>query len=94
MDVSQSTFNQSTEYLVHYGFFEALMTRNGFKLVKVGQFQHEYAAYKGVRLEADEKELSFLNKYFIFEKVEHVKVVVSSTKFSVKRVGSAIIKPT
>jgi hypothetical protein len=91
IDVSQSTFNQSTEYLVHYGFFEKLLARNGFRLVRLVPFKQEYAGFKGA-MQEDEKELSFLNKYFIFEKVEHVKVVVTTAKFSVARIGSLTIK--
>jgi hypothetical protein len=91
IDVSQSTFNQSTEYLVHYGYLEGLLARNGFRLVRLVPFQQEYAGYKAALAE-DEKELSFLNKYFIFEKVEHVKVVVTTTKFTVARIGAVTIK--
>jgi hypothetical protein len=67
------------------------LARNGFRLVRLVPFQQEYAGYKAVLAE-DEKELSFLNKYFIFEKVEHVKVVVTTTQFSVARIGAVTIK--
>lgn len=80
VDVSQSTFNQNREYLVHFGFFEQVMHRCGFVTEEIGSFEDFYTPYqlKNPPLDAKEQKLSFLNKFFVFRKATYVDISTES----------------
>jgi len=89
IDVSQSTFNQNREYLVHFGYFEQLMNRCGFVTEEIGGFDELYGAYQSKNPPLDDKEqrLSFLNRYFVFRKTAYVDISIESG-FKVERAGA------
>jgi hypothetical protein len=78
--VFQDSINtENDEYLVHFKYFERLMTDYGFKLVQLNSFETYYKAYKKEvkeskkkSLSKEEKKISFLNKAFVFEKINDV----------------------
>lgn len=81
IDVFQSTFTYSKEYLVNFDYFTEVMTQHGFRLRNSKHFnQYDHASFG---LSDADKELSFLNRSFIFE---HVQLV--ETGFSVVKVGT------
>jgi len=73
VQVSQSTFNSATEWLVNFDFFETVMMKAGFQKVIVEPFGKVYPEYEkmGATLSDVEKKLSFLNKFFVFKKTSH-----------------------
>ena len=73
IQVSQSTFNSATEWLVNFDYFETVMVKAGFQKVVVEPFSKVYAEYEkfGASLTEVEKKLSFLNKLFVFKKTAH-----------------------
>ena len=89
IDVSQSTFNQNREYLVHFGFFQDVMQKCGFTRISMHHFDSVYSDYAATNLElnASEQELSFKNMYFVFQKTSTVDIDVEQAKFRVERVG-------
>ena len=79
IDVYQESINQSIrEYLVNFTFLEKTMVLYGFKLVDnlsikgIGSFE---SLWKDQPLSNEEKNISFLNNYFIFQKVLDVDIV-------------------
>lgn len=90
IDVFQESINQSiTEYLVNFDFFIRIMENYGFSLMKptdnhyfnnsIDSFEvihNKYTSANGepIQLSDSEKQLSFLNKYFIFQKIVNVNV--------------------
>ena len=66
IDVSQKTFNTSTEYLVDYQGLTTLLLKRGFKLVELQSFR---AYYTEDLLNENEKSISFMNNVFIFQKI-------------------------
>jgi hypothetical protein len=66
IDVSQKTFNLTTEYLVDYQGLTTLLLKRGFKLVEMQSFR---AYYSEDLLSENEKKISFMNNVFIFEKI-------------------------
>ena len=88
IDVSQSTFNQNREYLVHFGYFEQVMHQCGFVTEEIGGFDEFYGTYqtKNPALDDKEQKLSFLNRYFVFRKTSYVDIVPDS-KFKVDLAG-------
>ncbi len=63
-----------TEYLVNFDFFENILTKKmGFKKIYIKNFKDFYKLY-GKKLSAEEKNLSYLNNAFIFEKVSDVDI--------------------
>lgn len=73
IQVSQSTFNSATEWLVNFDYFETVMLKAGFQKVAVEPFSKIYEEYQkmGALLTENEKKLSFLNKLFVFKKTTH-----------------------
>jgi hypothetical protein len=88
IDVSQSTFNQNREYLVHFSYFEQVMHKCGFVTEEMGGFEDFYGAYQATNPSLDEKDqkLSFLNRYFVFRKTTYVDIKLDSG-FQVDLVG-------
>lgn len=72
IDVFQSTFVGTEEYLVNFKFFEAIMFSRGFHLVDIRPFTTYYN--ESFALSASDKKASFLNRAFIFKKIEHVPI--------------------
>ena len=80
--VFQDSINtENDEYLVHFKYFERLMLEYGFKLIHLNSFETYYKEYtkqlpkeesKKKRLTDEEKQISFLNKAFVFQKVNDV----------------------
>jgi hypothetical protein len=66
IDVSQSTFNPTTEYLVDFHGLTSLMLKRGFRIVSVESFR---AFYTEDVLSPIEKQLSFMNNVFVYQKV-------------------------
>jgi len=64
--------NENDEYLVHFKYFERLMVEYGFKLLHLTSFETYYKDYKPRGLSKAEKQISFLNKAFVFQKVSDV----------------------
>ena len=78
IDVYQESINQSfREYLVSFPFLEKVMQLYGFKLVHdisikgIGSFE---SLWTDQVLSNEEKQISFLNNYFIFQKVVDVDI--------------------
>ena len=77
--VFQDSINtENDEYLVHFKYFERLMEDYGFKQIQMTSFETLYNEYKkklskeDTKLSKEEKEISFLNKAFVFEKINEV----------------------
>jgi len=77
--VFQDSINtENDEYLVHFKYFERLMEDYGFKQIQMTSFETLYNEYKKKlpkeykKLSKEEKEISFLNKAFVFEKINEV----------------------
>jgi hypothetical protein len=84
VDVFQSTFTHSKEYLVNFEYFTAVMVEHGFRLKESKPFQaYDHAKFG---LSAGDKKLSFLNRTFVFEHVQLIETV-----FAVQRVGSTTL---
>jgi hypothetical protein len=86
--VAQETFTETSEYLVHFGHLETFLTKHGFS-VAVHPFMKHHRHYKGRELTQAEKDVCFMNKYFVCKKVNHVDVEVLD--FKVKLAGSLVI---
>ena len=78
IDVYQESINKSfREYLVNFSFLEKTLLLYGFKLVDelgingVGSFE---LLWKNQPLSDEEKNISFLNNYFIFKKMSDVDI--------------------
>jgi SAM-dependent methyltransferase len=72
IQVSQSTFNSATEWLVHFDYLETVLLKAGFHKVAIEPFSKVYAEYERMAELSDvEKKLSFLNKLFVFKKTAH-----------------------
>jgi hypothetical protein len=74
----ESINNVIDEYLVNFEYLIEVMAAYGFVLSSpekdippLGSFEGEYAKSK-FKMTEQEKEISFLNKYFIFKKVRNV----------------------
>ena len=84
ISVFQDSINQEVdEYLVNFKYFISMMKKYGFvipKNKKMELFKHKpidffstfYNEEKHKSLSKEEKEISFLNKYFIFQKVNNI----------------------
>ena len=77
--VFQDSINtENDEYLVHFKYFERLMEDYGFKQIQMTSFETLYNEYKKKlpkeykKLSKEEKVISFLNKAFVFEKINEV----------------------
>jgi len=73
IEVVQSTFNASIEYLVDTAGLETLMRSHGFNLVALRHFDTYYKEYledKHPPLSEAEQQLSFANQTFVFQKIE------------------------
>ena len=88
ISVAQATFTETSEYLVHFGHLEKFLTAHGFS-VAVHPFMKHHRHYKGKELTQAEKDVCFMNKYFVCKKVNHVDVGVLD--FKVKLEGSLVI---
>jgi hypothetical protein len=67
--VFQDSINaEKDEYLVSFGYFIPLMAEYGFKLVKNDSFEVYFKKYPSLKMSDAEKEISFLNKAFVFKK--------------------------
>ena len=73
IEVSQKTFHPAVEYLVDLPGLEVLLRARGFKTVAVRGFDTYYGGYtddKQPALAPAERELSFANQTFCFQKIE------------------------
>tara|TARA_A100001015_G_scaffold224377_1_gene253011 strand:+ start:8207 stop:11263 length:3057 start_codon:yes stop_codon:yes gene_type:complete len=96
IDVYQESINQSIrEYLVNFSFLEKTMLLYGFKLVdnlSIKGIDSFESLWKEQPLSNEEKNISFLNNYFIFQKILDVdianieKVVFNNTNIVPKAV--------
>ena len=84
ISVFQDSINQEVdEYLVHFKYFISMMKKYGFEIPdnkKIKLFKHKpidffsalYDEKKHKTLSKEEQQISFLNKYFIFQKVNQI----------------------
>jgi len=71
--IFQDSINtENDEYLVHFPYFENLMKSYGFKMVKLESFEKYYKRDKKYKLSKEEKEISFINNAFTFQKVNEI----------------------
>ena len=82
IDIYQESINQSLrEYLVNFSFLEKIMILYGFKLVNDIEGMKGMDSFESLSneeqfpLSNEEKIISFLNKYFIFQKISDVDIV-------------------
>jgi hypothetical protein len=83
IDVLQSMIgNTHTEWLVYFPYFEKLMENYGFKLVQRVNFENLYGNLTVMHeMTEGEKELSFLNTAFTFQKVREIDIIPSKENF-------------
>jgi hypothetical protein len=83
IDVLQSMIgNTHTEWLVYFPYFEKLMENYGFKLVQRVNFKDLYGNLSVMHeMTEGEKELSFLNTAFTFQKVKEIDIIPSKENF-------------
>tara|TARA_Y100000741_G_scaffold32540_1_gene22999 strand:+ start:6623 stop:9679 length:3057 start_codon:yes stop_codon:yes gene_type:complete len=97
IDIYQESINQSfREYLVNFPFLEKTLLLYGFKLVDdmgikgMGSFE---LLWKDQQLSDEEKKISFLNRYFIFQKISDVDVAnIEQIVFSGERQKPKAVK--
>lgn len=71
--VFQDSINsEKDEYLVYFGYFIPLMAKYGFKLIKNDSFETYFKRDSTLVMSDAEKEISFLNKAFVFKKEAEV----------------------
>lgn len=72
--VWQDSINkENDEYLVHFKYFEKSMSDYGFKMIQLNSFESYYKKKENkTKLSKEEKKISFLNKAFVFEKINDV----------------------
>ena len=87
ISVSQNTYNTSVEYLVNYTYLETALESFGFQKVAVMPFKTLYGPFaeKNAPLNEAEKEVSFMNSYFVFKKVSDPEAFETAPSFT--RVG-------
>lgn len=67
--VFQDSINaEHDEYLVYFGYFVPLMAEYGFTLIKNDSFETYFKKTANLKMSDAEKEISFLNKAFVFKK--------------------------
>lgn len=72
IDIYQDTINETfSEYLVNYTYLKNMLKNYGFTEVKQGMFEDLYDD-KTHNLSDVEKKISFLNRYFVFKKINNV----------------------
>jgi len=88
----------SDEYIINYNEFCNLMNQNNFKLVESQLFKDIYANYNNFNLTQIEQDISFLNRYCVFQKVsnnENINIQsfnVQSSKIQHKNINDPIIR--
>jgi len=71
--VWQDSINkENDEYLVHFKYFEKCMSDYGFKMIQFNSFESYYKQKEINQIIQREKKISFLNKAFVFEKINDV----------------------
>lgn len=72
--VFQDSINkENDEYLVHFKYFEKMMNAYGFELLQLNSFESYYKEKENkIKLSKEEKQISFLNKAFVFQKINAV----------------------
>ena len=83
IDVLQSMIgNVHTEWLVYFPYFEKVMEWYGFKLINRINFKDLYGSLTtAYNMTEGEKELSFLNTTFTFQKVKEIPLIPSKENF-------------
>ena len=93
--VYQDSINtENNEFLVNFPYFIRLMNEYGFDIIKNDSFETYYKSYKSESkksLVEEEKQISFLNRAFIFKKNRQIN---SKMVFDLKTRIEEVTKPT
>ena len=69
----------SNEYIINYKYFCEIMEQSGFKLIETKLFQEIYNSMN-MTMENYEKDISFLNRYCVFQKLQSNDVQIEVPK--------------